>query len=72
MHWQNPRNIGEVVSPSEIGYDNAPSNIYNQSTMSRMMEQLKLEEINKKNISYKKILGDIQKMSKEGIVREDL
>jgi hypothetical protein len=59
MSRQTPRNLQDVPSAFDIGPSNAPTNIHSQSAMQRMKQEYKQEAINKKNSSYKKILGDI-------------
>lgn len=41
LQRHTPRNLAEVASALDIGPDNAPTNIYSQPTMQRMMQQLK-------------------------------
>ena len=56
---KTPRNLQEVPSAHDIDPVNAPKNIYDQSSMARMLDAKKQYEEAQKHSSYKKIIGGI-------------
>ena len=52
-----------MASAHDLQSGNAPSNIYHESQMARILKESKQFHEQSKSGSYKKILGDIQKVS---------
>lgn len=61
MSKYKPRNLEEVPSACDISNSNAPSMIHNKTPMERIKE----ESTKTEQISYRKILGGIQKIMNE-------